>query len=134
MNQDQLNKRLFEAARDNITEAVKKALEDGADVNAKNKNSYSPLHFAARWGNTDIATMLIEKGADVNVRVGVNGITPLHRAAIYENKETAKLLMEKGADVNARDENGITPLHRAVLPDYINIELVNLLIDCGGRL
>ncbi len=52
----------------------------GADVNAKDKDGGTPLHWAAKNGHKDVAELLIAKGADMNAR-NKDGGTPLHWAA-----------------------------------------------------
>jgi len=54
--------------------------------------------------------LLIEHGADVNVRDG-NHSTPLHLASSSWSVEAVQLLIEHGADVHARDGSHSTPLH-----------------------
>lgn len=76
--------------------------------------------------------MLIEKGADVNVKPD-DKKTPLHTAAYFGlilslykkivrillvcrylgRNEIVQILIENGADVNAKDSDGYTPLHKA---------------------
>ena len=57
---------LRNAARYGNIEAAKQAIDDGADVNAKDKRGKSPLHLAAYWGGKEIVELLIANGADVN--------------------------------------------------------------------
>ena len=75
----------------------------GADVNAKNEDSWTSLHFAAEGHKSkkEIAKLLIDKGADVNAK-GKYEETPLHQAAFWAKSEIAELLIAKGADVNAK--------------------------------
>lgn len=70
-----------------------------------------PLHRAAQKGRTDLARLLLDHGANVNIKGGGIEITPLHWAAGHV--EVAKLLITNGADVNAKDKYGATPLHYA---------------------
>ena len=94
-------------------------LERGADVNAKRRDHWTPLHLASYWcGKPDIVRVLLDHGAKVN---GVDNLlrTPLHLVAVgpYESKEdgvsVARLLLERGADASALDLNSETPLHLA---------------------
>jgi hypothetical protein len=55
------------AARDGNIEAVKQAIADGADVNAKD-DGWTPLHIAALNGRKEIAELLIVEGAEVNAK------------------------------------------------------------------
>ena len=131
---------LLEAARGKISlssfgyeeniEAVKKTLADGADVNAKDDNGLTPLHWAAGIGHKEVSEYLITMGADVNAAETVSGMTPLHFAAALDQKEIVELLLASGADVNAKDVNGGTPLHIAAFRDQK--ETAKLLIAKGA--
>jgi ankyrin repeat protein len=82
----------------------------GADVNMPSNNGFNvfPIHSAAAGNYTDIARLLIENGANVNVRQQA-GATPLHSAAQNGNIDLLILLLENGADVNVRMEGGKLP-------------------------
>jgi ankyrin repeat protein len=97
---------LLKAAKKGNIEAAKQALADGADVNAKVEEGWTPLHLAAENGHKEIIELLIAKGADVNAK-GRWGSTPLLLAALYGHKEVVELLISNGADVNARDFLGM---------------------------
>ena len=119
-----------QAVFDGNIEAVKQHLAAGTDVNAKDDNGWTPLHFAVYYGHKEIVELLIAKGADVNAK-DKNGWTPLHLAAENGRKQVAELLIAKGADVNAKDKNGWTPLHLAV--DGGHTEIADLLRKHGGK-
>lgn len=76
-------------------ETITLLIEAGADVNAWSENGWTPLHWAATKGQTEIASRLIKAGADVNAR-DKEGNTPLHWAAYFDNTETAELLKQHG--------------------------------------
>jgi ankyrin repeat protein len=82
----------------------------GADVNRPSDNGYNvyPLHSAAAGNFTSTASMLIQNGADVNLKQSA-GTTPLHSAAQNGNLELLILLLEKGARVDIRMEGGKLP-------------------------
>ena len=81
---------------------IKFLIENGADVNATNKNGETAL-FKAR--NLEVAKILIKQGADVNAK-DKYGETPLFKAP---NLEIANLLIKNGSDVNAINNTGDTP-------------------------
>jgi ankyrin repeat protein len=82
----------------------------GADVNLPSNNGFNvyPLHSATAGNFTQIARMLIENNAQVNVRQQA-GVTPLHSAAQNGNINLLILLLEHGADVSIRMEGGKLP-------------------------
>ena len=100
----------WEAARTGNIEAVKQHIAAGADVNAKVKFGWAPLHIATMFGHKETAELLISSGADLNAKDNNDGWIPLQYAAQKGHKEIAELLISKGADVNAKNKNGHTPL------------------------
>jgi len=108
-------------------ESARYLLLKGAEVNACSTNGYHvyPLHSAVASNNSDIAKILIEAGADVNV-AQVSGITALHSAAHHGNIELIILLLEAGANVNAKTEDGRTAADMARTAGHT--ELAKILI------
>jgi len=122
---------IHKAAIDGDIEAVKQAIADGADVNAKvDQFGSTSLHYAAVQGRKEITELLIAAGADVNAKDREIGGTPLHSAVGEGHKEVVELLIAKGADVNAKNDSGSTPLHKAAYGDYK--EIAELLITAGA--
>lgn len=82
----------------------------GADVNLPSNNGFNvfPIHSAAAGNYTDIARMLVENGARVNVKQQA-GATPLHSAAQNGNLDLLILLLEHGAETETRMEGGKLP-------------------------
>lgn len=108
-------------------------LQDIDILQQKSLYGYTPLETAARHGNIDILSLLIDRGADVNFQ-GVS--SPLHEAVFYDHVDEAKFLIDRGANVNARISDNQTPLmiSKNVLIIRMLIEFnadVNA-IDCNG--
>ena len=105
---------LHVAARLKLPLLTVSLVEQGADVNARNKDGWTPLHVAAREDASAAAAVLLEQGADVNARETLFGWTPLHLAAAKgDASATAEVLLSHKADVQAKDKFGWTPLHSA---------------------
>ncbi len=118
--------------------AAKQAIDDGADVDGKDRNRSTHLLLAASKGDKETADLLIANGADVNAKDG--GLvpplhfesTPLHSAVGGNHKEVAELLIAKGADVNAKGVlDGNTPLHWAAWNGHT--EVAEFLIEKGAH-
>jgi uncharacterized protein len=66
-------------------------------------------------GYVEIVTLLLENGADINVRDDANGTTPLMNAVMGGHPEVIQVLLKRGADPNIevgkdKDGKGITAL------------------------
>jgi hypothetical protein len=85
-------------------------IENGADVNFTTDVSY-PLHHAAYRDNPEMVSLLLRKGADIEVRK-LGEATPLFDAVENGNIENVSILLEAGANVNAIDDYRRNSLHR----------------------
>jgi len=100
-------------------------------VNAQGGSETSPMHVAAREGNTDILLLLLEHGAAMD-GWGINGQTPLHRASWYANLDAGQCLLDHGADINFRDCDGWTPFHVTMFGGYV--EFARMLLERGAEI
>ncbi|NLT25033.1 MAG: ankyrin repeat domain-containing protein [Syntrophorhabdus sp.] len=101
------------------------------DINAPGEDGHTPLHWACGQGHIALARLLLEHGADVNVREGRNNRTGLHLACLEGHTDTARLLLEHRAEVNARDRVGCAPLHLACMGGG-HPDIVRLLLEHGA--
>jgi ankyrin repeat protein len=104
----------------------------GANVDWRDEynSNRTPLHVAAITGRLEIARMLIDAGANVNVQDD-NGYAPLHVAAKYGNEEILRMLIDAGANVNVQSNTGWTPLHDVAYEG--NVEIARILIDAKAN-
>jgi ankyrin repeat protein len=79
---------------------LRRLLEQGEDMGARDKLGDTPLHVAIQEGHTQAARLLIERGADPDARGSHWG--PLTAAAVRGNVPIVRLLLARGADVNGR--------------------------------
>jgi ankyrin repeat protein len=80
---------------------VEKLLNKGANVHAKDEDSYTALMMASENGHTEIVEKLLEWGANVDEK-NDNGNTALIYATVSTRPETVAMLLKWGADVNVR--------------------------------
>lgn len=93
-----------------ISSEIKSLIEQGANLNQKNKEGDFPTKIAFMCGKQNIVKYLLEKGADVNQQ-DRHGHTLLHLAALEDNEGMITYLVEHGAAVNQENNCGQTPLH-----------------------
>jgi len=122
---------LHKAALKGDIATVRRLLDGGADIDAQNSDSFTPLHLAALGGHLAVVRLLIEKGASMEATTR-NGMTPLHVAAYRGQADVAEFLLEKGANPNARGEDW-TPLHLAAEESGDSAETVEVLLRYGGE-
>ena len=69
-----------------------------------------PLHVASTFGQLEIATYLLDRGANINQGMEPGGMTPLHYACGEGHVKVVDLLLERGADPSIATPMGYTPL------------------------
>ncbi|XP_047232529.1 ankyrin-3-like isoform X24 [Girardinichthys multiradiatus] len=125
------------AARKDDTKAAALLLQTdhNADVESKmmvnrtTESGFTPLHIAAHYGNINVATLLLNRGAAVDFKAR-NDITPLHVASKRGNTNMVRLLLERGAKIDARTKDGLTPLHCGARSGHEQV--VEMLLNRGA--
>lgn len=101
-------------------------------VAGRNADNYTALHIAALHGRSEIAQLLIFKGASLDGTTPLARVTPLHCAAQYNHAEVVDLLVKTGCETHVQDFNGNTPLHFAAANGHS--EVAEILIDAMENL
>ncbi|KAL8597428.1 hypothetical protein ACOMHN_050926 [Nucella lapillus] len=100
--------------------------KSGGLVNDTTKSGFTPLHIACHYGNTNVSTLLIQRGADVNFKAK-NNITPLHVASRWGKSNMVQLLLDHNAIIEEKTRDGLTPLHCAARSGHEAV--VDLLLE-----
>ena len=125
----------------NLVSLVKTLLKYGADVNAQDYAHRSSLQLAESIGNLDVAQLLVENNADVNIRgysdetfFGPLGMLLEHpRHKEHDVLNHTRLLLEHGAEVNTAEAGNLkeTPLHLAVRRAWF--KFAGILLEYGAN-
>ncbi|XP_072385791.1 palmitoyltransferase Hip14 isoform X2 [Diabrotica undecimpunctata] len=92
---------------------VKELIEAGYDVNERDPENVTLLHWASINNRKEIMSLFIDKGAEVDAIGGELQATPLHWATRQGHLDAAVLLMNAGADPTLRDAEGCSCIHLA---------------------
>ena len=111
---------------------VRLLLEYNAEVNLQNEYSWTAFMIAIFYGHIDIAKILIESGADIEIRDRKENRTIFMIVSHHGNIEMVEFLInELKVDINARDNNGWTAYMLARLEGHLKV--VNLLESLGNN-
>ena len=118
-----------DAAMRGDSDAVSTLLGQGADVNARQADGATAIHWAVYRGNKELADLLIRAGADVTA-ANRNGSTSLWLAGTNGDAAMIEALLDAGADPNEQLPLGRTPLMLASRTG--KVEAVTVLLDHGA--
>jgi hypothetical protein len=106
------NVRLINASYNGDLEKVRRLLENGANIEAKDSGGMTPLYIASINGHANIVKLLLEKGTNIEAKEE-GGNTPLHLACKYGHANIVKMLLRAGTSIEAKSKSGETSLHLA---------------------
>ena len=102
----------------------------GSNLNLKDIDGCTPLHWASGNSNMEVVRCLVEAHADVNLKDD-DGYTPLHCASHNGHLKVVRCLVEAHADVYLKDNDGRTPLHWASMKGHEQV--VRLLTNVSSK-
>ena len=118
--------RLIDAARRVDVDAVRRLIEQGADVNLPQADGATALHWAAHRNDLAIADLLIRAGARMDA-ADEGGITPLGLACLNASPAMVERLLKAGANPNTGRESAVLSPARSG-----NVEVMKRLLAHGG--
>lgn len=132
---------LSRAASKGDFSTVQKFVDQGENVNEQDRLGFTPLHIVLlsyeigppTQQKKDIAWLLVEKGANVNLNLDYqaeSGYSLVVDPRFVELADLFDLMTLHGGDVNTKGMSGWTPLLQAVLLG--NKDVVELILDKGG--
>lgn len=108
---------------------VRLLVKSGVSVNCLNyPGLQTPIYSSVLNRKLEVTELLIELGADVNVKDAAH-ISPLHHAAFSQDDEIMKVLIQNGASLEAKSHDGLTPLLSATIQG--THDSVTLLVHFG---
>lgn len=137
LSKEELNQRLTDLlnnyrSKEDLEEAFRLIIA-GANFDIKvHHGQRTALMLAVRDGHIAIVRLLIDKGADVNIKEDIDGFTALISAIYHGHCQTGivKLLIKSGAHLDIKARNGRTALMIATILGYTDV--VKLLIEADA--
>jgi ankyrin repeat protein len=125
---------LRNALRNGDRQEFNRVLRDRPEaVNAKGPSGWTPIMYAALYGDGDAVRLLLDKGANPNARNNQGGTALMYA---IDNEEKTRLLLDHGADPNLHSGEGRTALQiatgRAGAYPIVKL-LLDKGADAGGR-
>ncbi|MDD5090329.1 MAG: ankyrin repeat domain-containing protein [Candidatus Wallbacteria bacterium] len=114
IDKEKLAEMLFVAAKTDDVSGIRRLIVDGVDINARSKDGYNALIFAAAKGHKRTVQLLLDQGMDINGKDDRSGATALFYAAASGHTDVVKLLLELGADDSIRNNAGKLAIEMAV--------------------
>ena len=94
--------------------------KNNRDINYKDENGYSALHYACEEGNLKIVEILIDTHCNPNILNNLKQ-TPLHLSAKGGYFDISKKLIESGAILNIYDSEKNSPIHYICKNNYVEL-------------
>ena len=101
--------KIFRAVTEGEVDDLESLLKENVDVNSRDQEGMTPLHYATDRSFVEVATLLIKYNADIDVQ-DQQGETPLMLAVMCEHEDMVKLLIKHGARKDIQNNEGMAAL------------------------
>jgi len=128
-SQEKKNEEFLAAIRTKNLERANTLLKAGAEVDCKDEEGNTALHYAASSGQLEFVELLIKNGIDPDL-INNKIETALHKASEKGYADIIKFLINHGAAPNAKNKKGETPLHYATHKGKVDV--IKTLIELGA--
>jgi ankyrin repeat protein len=127
-----INKSFIESCEQNDLKRVLYYLNHNIDVDIRLELDYTPLIIAAQFGYTDLVTLLLTHGANIEANE-ITGMTSLMYATQGGYKDIVQILLQHKAEIERQDiyQDG-NALIRACY--FHHLEIISLLLDHGANI
>jgi ankyrin repeat protein len=136
-SQEWVQRALWECASEGHIKLLEFMLNCGIEVNASVEvpdilhDKFTLLHRASYCGQVEVVRLIVNRGADINIR-DVNNNTALHLAAESGSVDIIQLLLDKEMSVDLTNKHGSTPLH--VSAQFGKLEATKTLVERGAAI
>ncbi len=122
---------LLEAAALGNSERLESCLTAGEAADTRSADGFTPLHYGAFFGRSEVVERLLQTGVDVNSEAtNGSGLKPLNSAVAGGHLQVVHRLLDHGADIETRQSGDVTPLMGAAAGGHD--EIVELLLARGA--
>ncbi len=123
------DRRVADAAKGRDWKAMRTLVSERADVNGRQPDGATALHWAAHWDDVAAARDLVKSGAVVDA-VNDFGVTPLSLASTNGSAAMVRALVDAGANPNLASPSGETPLMTASRTGELTV--IDTLVAAGA--
>ena len=121
---------LLKAAQFGDLDSIRALLDEGADIEARDRGRATTLVIAAKHGHSQIVQLLIDSGANVNAKTESSETALFFAAKDDKTVDIVQLLLDNNADINATSTFG-SPL--IVAAEKGAVAVLQLLLDRGAN-
>ena len=114
----------IKAAKSNNTEVIKAYIQNGFNINTKDKDGFTAVMEAAEFGHKDLFWFLAKNGANLLLKTDYN-FAIIHAIGLGGDKKMLDFALQQGADISdaviGGDQNGMTIKDYALLSNNTDI-------------